>query len=87
MSFPARYDGMCLPCGEPIVQGESITNHPDAGYVHEDCAEDVGKTPQTAVERRVRDDPARATMPRGKTARDRCDRCFMVHSPGQAGCE
>jgi hypothetical protein len=25
-------------------------------------------------------------MPRGKTYRDRCDRCFIVHASGQTEC-
>lgn len=28
----------------------------------------------------------RDTMPHGKTAQDRCDRCFIIHASGQTEC-
>ena len=43
MSFQAKYNSLCEPCGEEINLGDFIVGHPDAGYVHEECVEDVGK--------------------------------------------
>lgn len=86
MSFQARYRGFCMPCGSDIEPGEFITNHPDAGYVHEECAEDVGKVVQIDAHGREPGFRVHDTMPHGKTASDRCDRCFIVHATGQTEC-
>lgn len=91
MSIPAKYNGLCVPCGEDINQGDPITLHPDAGYVHEDCAEDVGKVAESnGADFNPRDRgraPGIAVMPRGRTTKDRCDRCFQVPaSNGACGC-
>lgn len=85
-SFPAKYSGLCIPCGEDIKPGEYLITHPDAGFIHEDCAEDVGKASQIHDEPVTRGPRARPVMPHGKTASDRCNQCFIVHSLGQAGC-
>lgn len=86
-AFPARYRDVCFPCGQAIEPGDSITNHPDHGYIHEDCSWDADTGPQMSREPRRTSDHTTSTMPRGKTAKDRCGLCFMVHSPGQDGCE
>lgn len=39
VAFPARYDGMCIPCGHEIEQGEMIIMSHEYGYIHEECAE------------------------------------------------
>lgn len=86
-SFPARYSGLCIPCGEDIKPGESIINHSDAGYIHEECAENVGKVAQTHDAREAAVHRTRPVMPTGKTAKDRCNKCFIIHTAGQDGCE
>jgi hypothetical protein len=86
-AFPARFHGLCMPCGEDIQVGESIANHPDHGYIHEDCWGDADNIPQMPGERRSPRDHTPVTMPRGKTAKDRCGRCFIVHASGQVDCE
>jgi hypothetical protein len=85
-SFEARYRGFCNPCGYDIKPGEFIVNHPEAGYVHEECAEEVGKAIQIDANGREPNGRIRATMPHGKTAADRCDRCFIIHATGQTEC-
>lgn len=91
MAFSAKYSGVCVPCGHSIEQGEMITNHPKAGYVHEECIYDVGQAPEADVEGPGPFDPDRVSperfLPRGKTAKDKCVKCFMIHSPGQETCE
>jgi hypothetical protein len=84
--FPASYNGLCIACGEDIKRGEMIVIS-DVGYVHEECREDVGKAPEATTERRSSDPDHTATIPRGKTAKDRCGSCFIIHTPGQEGCE
>lgn len=89
-AFQSRYRTTCTPGDDEIKPGEWIVAHPEYGYAHEDCAladDGVISHPQNAAERSSDRDGTRVTMPRGKTTRDRCDRCFMVHSPGQDGCE
>jgi hypothetical protein len=79
-----------MPCGEDIKPGEYIVMHPDAGAVHEECAEDVGKLSQgngADFDSFTRGRAPIPVLPRGKTAKDRCDKCFIIHTPGQDGCE
>lgn len=83
VSFPAQYKGICVPCGDGIEPGEYITNHPEYGYIHEECT-DVVPVGHTEEPRHNRAAPP--TMPRGKTAADRCDRCFMIHATTQTEC-
>jgi hypothetical protein len=85
MSFPARYDGSCPACDDPIEVGEDVSMvDSDRGRVtvHSLCAED-----RIFINARQRVDHTEV-MPRGKTARDVCTRCFMVPaSNGICGCE
>jgi hypothetical protein len=85
--FPARYHGLCFPCDQSIQQGDSIVNHPVHGYIHEDCQWDADSIAESDPEPRNRSSHTPVTMPRGKTARDRCERCFLIHSTGQVDCE
>jgi len=84
--FQAQYRGFCNPCGYDIKPGEFIVNHPKAGYVHEECAEDVGKVTQNDANGREPNVRLPDVMPHGKTATDRCDRCFIIHATGQVDC-
>jgi len=86
-AFQARFRGFCNPCGYDIEPGEFIVAHPDAGYIHEDCIDDVGKIDRSG-DTNGREHPGRVrpVMPHGKTAADRCDRCFLIHSTGQTEC-
>lgn len=87
--FPARYNGLCIPCGDDIRQGDSIVSHPEAGYIHEECWDDVSALPsKSEIDQAFSTRPReRSVLPRGKTAKDRCDKCFIIHTPGQDGCE
>jgi hypothetical protein len=85
-TFQARHKTVCDSCGDDIHPGDPITGVTGVGFVHEGCVEDASKAPQMGTPRQRAVDLTVTTMPRGKTARDRCDDCFMVHSPGQDGC-
>lgn len=80
MAFLARYEAKCSGCEGMIFLGDNVTMiDTDRGRitVHVLCADGfaTGTTPPSLV------------LPRGKTAADRCSSCFIVHSPGQDGCE
>lgn len=85
-TIEAKYSGLCIPCGEDIKVGEFITLHKDAGWIHEECVDTVhtalpDRDPEFFTKRRII-----PVMPHGKTASDRCDRCFIVHASGQMEC-
>lgn len=89
MSFPARYPGLCIPCGDPIKVGESITNHPEHGYIHEKCTDvQPAESNGADFDSFTRGRAPIAVLPRGKTTKDRCNGCFQVPaSNGACGCE
>lgn len=88
LGFKAQYTSDCLGCGSQIDKGNVITFvHTERGrvVVHLGCEENALPTgPRHDDSEHV---SIAEVMPRGKTAKDKCDRCFMVHSPGQNGCE
>lgn len=75
--WPARYPGTCGNCGQSFDVGDEIRR--DGGTIVGTmcCTIDGPREPDHTPE----------VMPRGKTARDRCDRCFIVHGTGQVECE
>lgn len=86
-AFRARFSGHCDICDSEIDAGDFIVGHPEARFIHEDCAQDADRVPQTPRTGRPARDPVPDTLPRGKTAKDRCDMCFQVPaSNGTCGC-
>lgn len=85
ISFPAAYAGRCGNCGEPFQAGaEVFYDDQDSLLVVECCGEEGQGAVHGAEQQTVKVDQV---MPRGKTARDRCDRCFQVPaSNGVCGC-
>jgi hypothetical protein len=85
--FEAQYPFTCVCCGEKFEKGTfayydtkgSLRNGEDDHiWLDESSQNDAnGREPGF----RVPD-----TMPRGKTASDRCNRCFIVHATGQVDC-
>lgn len=83
MPFKAKYESICPACEETIYPGDQaaiveidrgkVTVH--AEYCVDIHRGDTGTTPPHNV------------LPRGLKASDRCDDCFIVHSPGQDGCQ
>jgi hypothetical protein len=96
-AIPSRFNGTCRIGEHDIKRGEYIVRHEESGtWVHEDCA--LNDDGFTHVEPRETDGadfdsfnrgrtPGIVVLPRGKTGKDKCTSCFMVHSPGQDGCE
>lgn len=83
-TFPARFPGLCIPCGDAIEQGDEITHHEVCGFVHVHCVELANEeVPSLPRDRREPGIRTNRVMPPGKTAKDRCGRCFIVHTPGQ----
>lgn len=87
MAFPAKYNGQCIPCDELISVGDEVTMvDSDRGRItiHAHCAEDG----EIHVESRSGRPDHTATIPRGRTASDRCNRCFQIPaSNGSCGCD
>lgn len=94
MSFPARYESLCIPCGQSIERGDEITNHPKHGYIHLHCVDtaddvvyDMSESNGADFDSFTRGRSPIAVLPRGKTASDRCDKCFQIPaSNGTCGC-
>lgn len=85
--FKAKYTSDCPACDDQIDMGNMVTvveTPRGRVVVHLGC-EGFDVVPDHTAP----PDYTNPTvlMPRGKTAKDRCDDCFMVHSSGQQGCE
>ena len=72
--FPALYRGECTACGKKISQGDNI-GYVDGEIVGLECCAGAGLRTLTNV------------MPYGKTATDKCEKCFIIHATGQTQCE
>jgi hypothetical protein len=84
MGFPASYAGRCGNCGENFGPGTQVTYaQPDDLLIGMECCGELEEP--VSAESQVT--PADKVMPRGKSARDRCDRCFQIPaSNGVCGC-
>lgn len=87
-TFPARWPYTCACCGENQDAG-TLSAYGDDGLLR--CIEDDHAVGSIEWAEKFTDGPARANrapdvMPRGKTVKDRCDRCFLIHSTGQTEC-
>lgn len=78
--FVAQFAGVCKRCDEPFPQGALVQYDDNDNIV---CCGDItteGLGPSLSPK-------SPAVMPRGKTASDRCNRCFQVPaSNGVCGC-
>lgn len=83
-AFPATHVGRCSSCGDPFDVGANIFYDHNDQVVGLDCcgADDAERgSEESAVT------PVDKVMPRGKTAKDRCETCFQVPaSNGVCGC-
>jgi hypothetical protein len=84
IGFPATYSGRCGNCGEVFAPGtEVFYAQPDDVLTGMECCGEA-EDPETVSEVT----PASKVMPRGKTARDRCDVCFQIRSSNNTcGCD
>lgn len=98
MPFKAKYDSQCgsPDCKNMIDAGMDVTMiDTDLGRVtvHTACAEheisyaEPVESDGADFDSFNRGRPPIPVLPRGKTGKDRCDKCFIVHAPGQNGCE
>lgn len=89
--FTAKWRFHCAGCGDHHPEGTTARFNSDNEIEAKDCdsadtisAESVGTDFDAFNRGRA---PGIAVLPRGTTHADRCNQCFMVHSPGQKGCE
>lgn len=81
--FPAKYAGKCHGCDE-LFEAHAMVRYQDGElYADHTCSSDG---PVYVTERRSDGRTPINVMPTGKTARDRCDQCFIVHATGQRDC-
>jgi hypothetical protein len=81
--FSAQYAGRCGNCGEMFEEGEPVVYGADDRLVRvECCADPEGQgDPFLSTPEEIK------VLPRGKTAADRCGKCFQVPaSNGVCGC-
>lgn len=95
--FPAQFGGDCVSCGDGILPGDRVFYAPGNERVSGvDCCGDKDDADLVVVQ--VRDDsgeddesPVEAiarVLPRGRTARDACPKCFQVPANnGTCGCD
>lgn len=91
MSFKARYHTACAAhCGTDIYPGdeaEAVETMAGMLYTHPGCVGDIESRGADFSTDKPGRTPGIPVLPRGKTARDRCDACFQVPaSNGQCGC-
>jgi hypothetical protein len=79
--FAARYPGICCRCGNRIDVSDLIAyDEDDAIYGIECCGDVVPDAEPFTAKKGV--EPIRV-MPTGKTKRDACSRCFIIHTTAQ----
>jgi len=82
--FPLTYSGRCGNCGELFAPGAEVFYNQDDALIAWDCCGEQDDSRPAVSEVTPRD----RVMPRGKTVRDVCSRCFQIPaSNGVCGCE
>jgi hypothetical protein len=83
ITFEAKFAGRCGPCGQPFAEGDQVFYNDDDTLVGAECCGNPDE-PRTDLSRT---EPRIPVMPRGKTAKDRCDGCFQIPAAnGVCGC-
>lgn len=81
--FESQYPGKCVECGEPFVAGTMVRYNADGLLVTSECGDvDTLVTADTFAVMDNSKDP-HPVMPPGRTVADRCNRCFLIHTPAQ----
>lgn len=80
--FAARYPGTCVGCGNRFdISALVAYNEDDQLYGVECCGylsmDEPGDIDAKAGREKIR------VMPTGKSKRDACPRCFIIHTAGQ----
>lgn len=82
-SFEAKFPGRCADCRREFGQGEMVEYDGEDRIVASACC---GSTTEDGQDRE-RVSAVAEVMPRGRTARDRCSRCFIIPAAnGVCGC-
>lgn len=83
--FQASYPGECYGCGLSFETGATLRYKDGNVHVDHDCST-ASEGPVYVTEARS-DGRARINvMPTGKTARDVCTKCFIIHPDNQTEC-
>jgi hypothetical protein len=92
--FKADYAGTCSECQSSFRTGTEVAYLQSTGELIAACCINSEIAAADAVASGGDFDsftpghtPGIAVLPRGKTKKDMCPSCFIVHSPGQNGCE
>lgn len=72
--FAAKYRHRCSACNSPIEVGDMIAKV-DGAYVGLECCTGTVNASFDSL------------LPHGKTPKDACPKCFIVHSSMQTECE
>lgn len=84
ITITAQYDGRCGPCGQPFKVGDAVFYDDDDALVGVECCGNPDE-PRANIDGTI---PRIEVMPRGRTVKDRCDRCFQIPATsGICGCD
>lgn len=85
--FTARWPFACGCCGVEQAEGtiaeygsDGMLRNVEADHTSDDYGSESHGEPLAGRTRHIE------VMPRGKTAQDRCNRCFIVHATNQEEC-
>lgn len=91
--FPAQYQGDCVSCSAAILPDDKVFYAPGNERVSGvDCCGDKDDADLTVVQARDTEDEGLTVelaqvMPRGRSARDACPKCWLVPAAnGTCGC-
>lgn len=76
--FAAKFPGECAGCGQRFESGDEVMYRDDELCIAHECESPADIT---ISRNKIR------VMPHGRTAKDKCPRCFIVHASGQVECE
>lgn len=77
--FSAQFRGSCGTCGKRFEAGDQV------GYTKDDVnGEDILVALECCAGTGIED--IKDLIPRGKTAKDACTLCFIIHSTNQVEC-
>lgn len=86
--FVARYAGTCGACFEPIEAGDEVGYSAENVLTCGECWRDGSPAVRVAFPGVEAPAPEAIPLPRGKSVRDRCPRCFQIPSTsGNCECE
>jgi len=83
VEIDAQYHGNCGRCFGKVRPGDVLTRV-DGEWLAQCCAPEA--LAELAVETKEKE-PEIKVLPRGKTAKDICMKCFIIHANGQTECE